>query len=252
MGTVILKWTYAPGNLLSGQAEIQVRDLEITAGDGRAEVRIPTAEFDADNTLRQELQESLECRLRAIQVTTHCGYELSKPQMTREEPGQATMIFGEIEPIVLNILDGPLEWRLMDAQGNVVRDSRRDRIVTQQSIEVLTKRHWDNPLVKQIFRSYESAVRDPQNEMVHLYEIRDGLSKGLGGSHAARNRLGISRKSWSRFGQLANDEPLRQGRHRGANSGNLRDVTPAELSDVRAAALEMIEAYLKYLSSDRM
>ena len=90
-------------------------------------------------------------------------------------------------------------------------------------------------------------MRDPDNELVHLYEIRDGLSKRFGDERAAKSALGIAPSAWSRIGQLCNDEALRQGRHRGKSVGGLRDATDAELMEARGIARSMIESYLQYL-----
>lgn len=93
----------------------------------------------------------------------------------------------------------------------------------------------------------QASVKDPDNELVHLYEIGDALAKKFG--DAVRAKLGITRAQWSRFGRLANNEPLRQGRHRGKNAGNLRDATEGELQEARGIARTMIEAYLQFLEN---
>ena len=84
-----------------------------------------------------------------------------------------------------------------------------------------------------MLKSYQASAKDPDNELVHLYEIRDALVKKFGDSGALRTKLGITRNEWSRFAQLANVEPLRQGRHRGTKAGNLRDATEGELQEAR-------------------
>jgi hypothetical protein len=86
---------------------------------------------------------------------------------------------------------------------------------------------------------------------VHLYEIRDALSQHFGGGSAATAALQISSAQWSRLGQLSNNEPLTQGRHRGKQLGVLRDATNAELTEARDIARAMIESYLAYLHADK-
>ena len=98
-----------------------------------------------------------------------------------------------------------------------------------------------------MLKSYGDAVNDPGNELVHLYQIRDSIAKQFGGESRARNVLGISQRQWSRLGKLANDEPLKQGRHRGKNPGALRDATEEELREARSIARELVEAYLNHL-----
>jgi len=94
-----------------------------------------------------------------------------------------------------------------------------------------------------------AAVRDPNNELVHLYEIRDALVVKFGGDAATRTTFRISRAQWSRFGARCNDELLRQGRHRGNNAGAFRDATEGELMEARGIARTMIESYLQYLEA---
>jgi hypothetical protein len=95
--------------------------------------------------------------------------------------------------------------------------------------------------------SYSAGVRDPVNELVHLYEIRDALSVKFGGEIRVRSALAITASQWSRFEQLSNSEPLRQGRHRGKTGETLRDASESELIEARCIARAMIEAYLQYL-----
>jgi len=97
--------------------------------------------------------------------------------------------------------------------------------------------------------SYDAGVRDPNNELVHLYEIRDALSTKFGGENSVRAALTITSAQWSRLGQLCNHEPLRQGRHRGKSGEAMRDASEAELAESRSIARAMIEAWRMGLGS---
>jgi hypothetical protein len=59
--------------------------------------------------------------------------------------------------------------------------------------------------------SYASAVSDPRNELVHLYDVRDALSTHFRGEQNARAALNIPQSEWRRLGVLANVEPIEQG-----------------------------------------
>jgi hypothetical protein len=116
----------------------------------------------------------------------------------------------------------------------------------------LVSKHVAENNVLALLRSYEDSVRDSNNELLYLYEIRDAFSLKFGGEIAAISALKtISRSEWSWFGNLCNNEPLRQGRHRGKRYSELRDATDDELSKARRFAQAMIEAYLHYLDSLR-
>lgn len=62
-----------------------------------------------------------------------------------------------------------------------------------------------------------------------------------------QKEIGISASEWSQFGKLANDEPVREGRHRGKNIGPLRNATADELNTARKFTKKLILEYLKLL-----
>lgn len=97
--------------------------------------------------------------------------------------------------------------------------------------------------------SYNNSVNDPANELVHLYDIRDALKSRFGYWKKACTALGITQREWNRLGNIANDAPLKQGRHRGKNAEHLRDATGSELIDARNIAKNMIEGYFVYLEN---
>lgn len=85
------------------------------------------------------------------------------------------------------------------------------------------------------------SIRDPNNELIYLYEIRDALSRKFGNSDKAISVLDIPKTKWKDFGKLCNYEPLKQGRHRGQHAA-LRNATDIELSEARETAKTIIEA----------
>ncbi|HKK61195.1 MAG TPA: hypothetical protein VJ951_01465, partial [Bacteroidales bacterium] len=95
--------------------------------------------------------------------------------------------------------------------------------------------------------SYHASVSDPDNEFVHLYEIRDSLANRFGSKKSAISQLDISTKKWDEIGRLSNYYPLKQGRHRGKSVGSLRDADTSELERARKSAVYLVERYLEYL-----
>jgi len=92
-------------------------------------------------------------------------------------------------------------------------------------------------------------VDDPGNELIHLYEIFEALSKHFGAQEKARHCLHFTKAEWQclkRLGQLANDEPLEQGRHRGRHP-MLRPASPQELAEARTIAKKLVEAFMSTL-----
>jgi len=136
---------------------------------------------------------------------------------------------------------------MLDKDGNIVQNSRRDRIEKESSLAELVERYVENPLLTTLLDAFEAAINDPRNELVHLYEIREALQKRFHGEDSARAALGCSKKTWQKLGKLADSEPVRPGRHRGRFAGKLRDATKGELNAARDVASKLIGAYLRHL-----
>ncbi|MCB2218743.1 MAG: hypothetical protein KQH59_22000 [Desulfobulbaceae bacterium] len=151
---------------------------------------------------------------------------------------------------IISITGGGVDIVHKDAAGNVIQDTRKERIQRRIGFVKLAANHLNNALAVALLRSYAAAVNDPRNELVHLYEIRDAPSRQFGGEAAAKSAANISRAEWFRLGQLSNDEPITQGRHRGKSLGSLREATNEELTEARGIARKMIEGYLCHLKNE--
>jgi hypothetical protein len=143
---------------------------------------------------------------------------------------------------------GTVDLVVHDKDGNVVSDTRKERLDKQHRFAALVDKHRTNDAtLDQILKSYQQSVKDPQHELVHLYEIRDALSNRFGSNPDARKALGISKDEWTEIGKLANILPLNQGRHRGKSVGNLRDAKPVELEMARKLVVHLIDKYMDFL-----
>jgi len=247
---VVLEWKFSPPNYFEAPIKIARDDYTLTIADGKAEARIDSAIYDANPTMRQSLHDAMNDRLLGVQLLSHRSYELARSTMTRVHPDGRKDVFLEVEPARIVMTAHPVDFHVRDRNGNIVVDSKRDRIEKKRSLVDLVSiyRASDGTLAS-LLRSYDAAVRDPNNELVHLYEIREALSVKFGGEEALRSTLSISSSQWSRIGELCNNAPLRQGRHRGKTSGVLRDATESELTEARGIARTMTEAYLRYLDT---
>jgi hypothetical protein len=247
---VVFKWSFTPPDYFEVPIEIVRDDYTLKIAHGKAEARLASAAYEGNPSIRQILHEGLNDRFLGVQLLTHRAYELSHSTMTRVHPDGRKDVFLEVEPACIVITGHPVDFQVRDKDGSIIADSKRDRIEKKKSLAdlVSTYRARDATLAS-LLRSHDAAVRDPNNELVHLYEIRDALSVKFGGDKEARSALGISSGDWSRFGLLCNNEPLRQGRHRGKIGTALRDATESELVEVRRIARGMTEAYLLHLDS---
>lgn len=117
----------------------------------------------------------------------------------------------------------------------------------KKNLILLADRYENDKTAKAILNFFNEATNDPDNELVHLCDIWEALNTEFGGEKIACDKLNISRRQKKQLTRLANDEPVRQGRHRGKHADVLRDATTEELEIARKIAANMIYSYLKSL-----
>jgi hypothetical protein len=247
---VVLEWTFSPPDYFEEVIRVERESYTMVINTGEVEARVDPLVYDKEHNMRDELHQVLNDRFLGVQLLTHKPYELSKSSMYRVHPdGQReTTVF--VDSAVSFSMAGSVDLIVRDKDGNILSDSRRDRIEKKKELASLVEKYRkQDEFVESMLGFYEAAIRDPKNELVHLFDIWEALVKRFGGETEALTALGISRSKRKTLGKLSNDEPLRQGRHRGAKVGELRDATEAELEEARGIVRNMIESYLHYLES---
>ena len=238
-----LEWSYTPADFFGAPAESAVGSYTVHIENGRA---LATFAIDLPDSELPSVHNALKVRFLGAQTIRNGPFRLSNYSATRKRP-DGTSVMAISASLTGHAMVGAVDFVIRDAEGNVTLDTKADRIKTTNEMGQLAAKHIGDPVAAALLNSYTEAINDPSNELTHLYEIRDALSKKCAGDEEARSQLGISRNQWSRLGQLANDDPLKQGRHRGKKAGQLRDATEPELDEARGIAQKMILAYLKYL-----
>lgn len=152
-----------------------------------------------------------------------------------------------VDSCTMKMTCGRVDLVIADPHGKVVRDTKRERIESEKALaQSIAQLVPTDLLVGKLLKSFRTAVEDPSDELVHLYEIRDALSSHFGSAKAARDILYISKPEWDRLGRLACTEPIQQGRHRGEHLVPLRMATDGELDEAHGLVRRFIEAYLGY------
>jgi hypothetical protein len=246
-----LEWAYTPADLFEEQAELLIGGCTFVIDAGRVVARAP---FEGDPAAEGVLRsfcnarhQELEAVFLAAQALEHKTCTLSESKSpVRLCPDGTRHPFLVAQSLKLTLSLGRLDVQIVEAGGRIV-DTRAARIAKRKELAHKAATYLTDPTANAILRSYSAAVIDPRNELVHLYEIRETLAKHFGSEKNTREALGISGAEWKTLGRLACVEPLLQGRHRGRFPGSLVPATDEQLSEARAIALKMIEAYLARL-----
>ncbi len=244
-----ITWVFSPKDLFEEQFSAVWENCVVTIGEGKIVAAIPFDSVGIDPALRAKVERKVTSLFLGVQVVSHVLYELSRPEVViLHEDGSRELII-ECVPQPVRVKGCPADIRCTEADGAVV-DTRRERIDRKIRLSRLSA-DWasnDDTLIRML-RSYGAAIRDPSDELIHLYEVRESLASRFGSKPNALRKLRQPDEDWSRLGGICNDLPLRQGRHRGKFGDDLRDATEQELAEARNLAASFIEAYLRYLSA---
>ncbi|AEJ01501.1 putative ferric uptake regulation protein [Nitrosomonas sp. Is79A3] len=248
--TVQLEWKYSPENYLEEPIAILFEGGDLEIKDGIAIAKIDPDLYHPDSSIREILTRQIENRLHAVQIMTHRDFELSKSSRADIRDDGRKNHFLEVESCVMTMSLGTIDLIVKDKDGNVVSDTKKERLDKQKHLAILIDKHRNSDsTLDQMLKSYQKSVKDPDDELVHLYEIRDSLSERFGSKGSAIHKLGITITDWGEIGKIANTLPLKQGRHRGKAVGALRDADIAELEEARKSVVYLIEKYLEYLET---
>ena len=242
-----LTWNFEPADLFETAFDAERGGAKLSAWDGEAVVTVvgPQPSESEEEALETWLLNIL--RVRAMQTNRAAGLKGGRPRAIELKNGNRN-IFVRVEPAVLRIFAGRVDFIHTDASGAVVRDTKAERIAGDRSeVGAIAEKATTNSVLGKMLESLVTALSEPAGEFVRLYEIRDALSTHFGGDREARNALGISAGDWSRFGFLANNTPVLEGRHRGEHPGGLRPATADERETMRRLAKEWIRKFAESL-----
>ena len=245
---VQLEWKYVPEDYFDEPIFIKEREFELSISKGVALAKVHPSVYSQQPQIKEHLTQLIQSRFLAVQIRSHKDYTLSKPSRSDLRKDGGKNVFLEVEPMRIKVSMGSPDIVIRDKDGNIFADTKRDRRHKQEWFSnAVTKYRGVDSTLDQMLKSYQMAVKDPKNELVHLYEIRDALSKRFRNKKNAMKNLGISEKEWDILGRLANKAPLEQGRHRGRAAGALRPAKGEELAIARNSAAKLIEEYLCFI-----
>jgi hypothetical protein len=242
----ILQFQYKPIDFL--EAPFQYSDTKYTLifASGNAEAILSDPYDIIPETLQREIKNKVLSILSARMLFKHEFFELDSVNTQKHYADGSISTSRTIEgkASIIKLKSYAPDIILKDSAGRIIKDTKAERIAEEEALMRLIADSADrHPLINKFLESYKSAVSDPPNELVHLFEILDGLKSNYGTKEEAIKQLGLSEPRWNRLHVLSNNEPLKEGRHRGSKK-SLRHASYEELSEARKIAHEMIQAFV--------
>ena len=238
-----LEWPYKPADFFEDPYHWQTAEYTLVADAGVVLVTLSTPSDPIDAGLQDRITKKVKDLFLIRQLLIHRTFELEPMRVYQHAPNGKKAISIGLDGVLAFVGAGQCDVVVRDASGAVVQDTKSERIAEHTKfIDSMMPKLARSPELMALLQSYKDAVDDPDKELAHLYDIIDALGRYYHGQHKARRKLPITKTDWSRLGELANDAPLKEGRHRGRHS-KLRHATTAELNEARTIARQIITAF---------
>lgn len=176
----IIEWQYTPPNFFEEPTTLPVDGYMISVENGLATVEIPVEEFDKDSSIYKGFDKQLRDNFLGAQVVSRQRYTLSSPTISRydQNGSKAVQIF--LKASVLSFTSGKADFIIKDSQGGIVSDTKAERAKRRQHLSALAAKYrGSDTTAASILDSFDLSIKNSENELVHLYEIRDALKKDL-------------------------------------------------------------------------
>lgn len=246
-GSVEIFWDYTPADFFEEKVTFESENHSFEIEAGRIITRLPASFYDSRPDLEESLRREVRFFILGAQPYRRKEFAFTRGGTNRTSPDGKRRI-SRWGPLFRVTVLPPVDDHVYRDDRGVMHDPQRERIDAMKNLGKLSARYAPaDPIVRRILESFDASIQYPENEFVYLYEIWDALQTKFQGDRKARRALGISKPDRSRLTNLANNEPLNQGRHRGQFAEMLRNATTEELDEARKIASDFIEKYLNYL-----
>ena len=166
-----LEWMYQPADLFEAAYRSANTAYELVVEGGRVVATLTVPQ----NPVAEDLEGQIEAHVTSIflvrQIQVHCTYTLQGPCVHQHERRRKNVAIRVGSAVSVGSVGQP-NIILRDAAGNLVRDTRAERIAAHTSLlDSITPKLTRSAILYGLFTSYSRSVSDPSNELVHLYEV---------------------------------------------------------------------------------
>jgi hypothetical protein len=192
-GVVRLEWPLSPPNFFESDDEIAHAGFELDRARSVIFQQEPADSFDVSQGHIDEVEAELTAAMLGTQLVARKPFSLEKPRTIRIGPDGTQTIFVQLKGADIGFATDTIDLFLCGANGVTLQDTKAIRIAKRRRLSELVTKHFSSDrLLAALLRSYDTSIRDPKNELVHLYEIWDALASWLDGEARVHRLLGTT------------------------------------------------------------
>lgn len=249
-----LDWPFESQGYIQSSIETKIEGRKIIIENGKITLELKEDDTDDKGSCSPQFLNELDLQIKScvniLQVHANRKFTLNKYSLyTSFEEGNLNVnVFPDT--LIIKLSSEEPDLIITDNHGNEVANTKKDRLESiLQSLRLYSANGIKDNTLGFILESYNRSLNDPTLSIVALYDIRDALTIKFKKEDAVKKELKISKKTWQRLGEIANELPLLQSRHSGKKFNKpLRNIDNEELKEIRSIAKKMIDSYLIYIN----
>ncbi len=246
-----MKWKLSPTDYLKGyEEELFSRFQAKIEGDEIIISRETTDSIDPQIEQNQA-QEKIFNFLTSISLAHKRIPFTCVPSGLEIESGENSTLYAQGIIGSYSVMRTDLDFILTNSDGEVIRDSKRERMTHQKELYELINKYGADKVALKILDSYNNALKHDEKSLLYLYEIREALKNVFNGAVVTIKSLNLSSTEWDDFGHLTNKSSVRESRHNWKNLDLTHNITDQDRNFAFTFGQTMIEKYLRYLQQEQ-
>ena len=250
---IILEWKFEPIDFFEEKVEYKINEYSVSLEEGVARISITDDVYksiDEYRVLAEQIYGKLELIFKSAFIVNQKKFIIHNPNVTVVDDDNKKNIY--LNPVVsVASISTHVEFQIIDKDGKIVSDSRRDRINKIKDTSLLGLNlsiNDEDEIAMHLIGFYYESFDKPERILTSLYDLHKALVNELKGEDNVQDILGIPKSKQVRIRYITNVLPLKEGRHPGENIGELRNATNEEIKEAREIAKEELVQYLHYKS----
>jgi hypothetical protein len=252
-----LEWSYQPSGFFEAPYAPKSPDCTLHIDSGKAVATLRPPQNPVDATLEHRVRDYLQSIFLVRKLQIRREFYLDEHAMVHQYDAAGGIgVEIRVPTATMTMRALPPDITVTNPDGTVVSSTKADRIAEYTlTLDTVAPKVPKSRTLRRMLHSYAQSVTDPDDELVHLYEISEILKAHYGKkdkkdkkAQLVKGALGITDSEWDSPRNLANNPHILQGRHRGGKQlTQSRSATPSELDEARTLARTWIVAFARTL-----
>jgi hypothetical protein len=247
MENIKIRWTYQPKDFFEFEPQLGIGWV---VRDGEASLTLNNENYlERYESSAKNAENFLKAWFNASAIIANKTYTLLPPAIEEYSSNGQKQVKVNISGVACIVAAPQIDILIKDEAGNITTDTREERKAKTHKLYQLLSKNYSDPYALKVLKSRLEAIKDVQNEFVHLREITEALKEKYGDYQKAAFNLRLPIPEWRALERIINESEINRSPHRGQSITN-REPTNEELSKVRNTIENILIEFLSHSTTN--